>query len=208
MPVIRIARGAVMRVDADPGKGKFGHIGAADQHHADGTQAGNRRRVALGGRRVVERLRASKGALAGDIEQVLDRNRQPGERRGHISGLTQAVLSIGRGPRTVRVDRKKSPRALTLRIGYPRERGLTRSRLLVRPAASASARSRTVGFEDRAGADIVFSDPDGGARRRSTIGQLGHFRPAPDLGLPGPELVAPSPLFCLCFDCPSARART
>ena len=41
----RIARRAEMRIDADAGKGEFGHVGLGDDHRAAGAQAPHHRRV-------------------------------------------------------------------------------------------------------------------------------------------------------------------
>jgi len=85
--VIRIAGCAVVGVDSDPGEGELGHVGAADQHRARSAQTRDRRRVMSGRWRVVERLRPGEGPFAGDIEQVLDRDRKSGERGGDIARL-------------------------------------------------------------------------------------------------------------------------
>ena len=63
-----IAGRAVMRVDADAGKGELGHVGAADQDGASGAQPGDDRCVTLRRRRIVECLRAGQRTLAGDVE--------------------------------------------------------------------------------------------------------------------------------------------
>ena len=130
-----IARRAIMRVDADAGEGELGHVGAADQDGAGGSQASDDRRVELCRRHVVERFRAGQGALARNIEQILDRHRQSGERRGDIAGSAQAVLGIGGGARGVAVDFDEGARPLACGVGDPRQR-----RLDQRPAGGTAGR--------------------------------------------------------------------
>ena len=65
-----------MRVEPEPGEGELGHVGAADDDRACGDEALHHRRIGLGRRRVVERDAAGHGDVAGDIEQILDRDRQ------------------------------------------------------------------------------------------------------------------------------------
>ena len=113
-----------MRVDADAGKGEFGHIGAADQHRAGGTQASDRRCVVRGRRRVVERLRPGEALLPGDVEQILDRDRQPGEGRGDIPRFAEPVLRIGRGAGAVGVNLDEGAGAFAVGIGDAGQRGL------------------------------------------------------------------------------------
>jgi hypothetical protein len=113
-----------MRVDPDPREGELGHVGAADEDRAGGTQAGDDRGVMLGRRRVVERFRPGQGLFAGDVEQILYRDRQSGERRGDIPGLAQLVLRVGRSASGVGVDLDEGARAFAGRIGNPRQRRL------------------------------------------------------------------------------------
>jgi hypothetical protein len=73
-------------------------------------------------RAIIEGLRPGQGALARYVEQVLQRNRQSGERRGNVPGLAQAVLGIGRGAGAVAIDLDKGARAFAGGIGDLRER--------------------------------------------------------------------------------------
>ena len=119
-----VARRAVMRIDADAGKGELGHVGAANEDGPGRAQPGDDRRVALRRRLVVERLRAGQRALARDIEKVLDRDRQSGERRGDVTRLAQGVLGIGGGARAVCIDRDEAARAFARGFGDPGQRRL------------------------------------------------------------------------------------
>ena len=67
-------------------------------------------------------LRSGERDFAGDIEEVLDRDRNAGERRGDITGRAQPVLRIGRGPRRLGIDLDKDAPALAGGIGDARER--------------------------------------------------------------------------------------
>ena len=51
------------------------------------------RGIGLGGRRIVERPRARQSALAGDVEEILDRDGNARQRRGHVAGGAQPVLA-------------------------------------------------------------------------------------------------------------------
>ncbi len=117
----------VMRVDANPGKGELGHVGAADEDRPGGAQPGDDRRVAGRRRAVVERLRASQGGFPRDIEEVLDRHRQAGQGRGDIPRLAQAILRVGGGAGAVGVDPDEAARAFARGVGDPRQRRLDQS---------------------------------------------------------------------------------
>ena len=101
-----------MRVDADAGKGELGHVSAADQDGAGGPQTSNDRGVVLCRRQIVKRLGTGQRAFPRDVEQILDRHRQSGERRGDIAGSAQTVLGIGGGTRAVAVDLDEGARPL------------------------------------------------------------------------------------------------
>jgi len=75
-----------MRIDADARKGELGHVGTADDHRARRFESRDDGRVARRDRCIVARLGASQRALAGDIEEILDRNRQARERRRLVAG--------------------------------------------------------------------------------------------------------------------------
>ena len=91
-----------MRVDADAGEGELGHVGAPDYDRTGRLEPRHDRRIGLGRRHVVERLRPGERYFAGDVEKILDRDRDPGERRGDITGRTQPVLRVGHRTRRLR----------------------------------------------------------------------------------------------------------
>ena len=84
-----------MRIEAEPGKGELGHVGLADDDGAGGTQPGDDRGIFLGRQRVTQHSRSCPGRLAGNVEQILDRDRQPGQRAAAASGLARAIAGGG-----------------------------------------------------------------------------------------------------------------
>ena len=95
-----------------------------DDHRARGAQARDRRRICRRRRRIGKQLRAGARDVARDVEQVLDRHRQPVHRRAPHARLAQAVRVVGIGARRVRIDLQERARALARRIGDARERQL------------------------------------------------------------------------------------
>ena len=69
-------------VQPQPGIGELGHVGLADDDRSRGPQARNGRCIGCGGRGIGERQGSGPGDRARDIEQILDRYRQPLERPG------------------------------------------------------------------------------------------------------------------------------
>ena len=112
----RIARRAVVRVEAHAREGELAHVGAAHDHRTGGAQARHDRRVFLGRWRVVERLGAGQRRLAGDVAEVLDRERQARERRGDQTRLAQGVAGVGGGQRLVAPDLDEGAFALALGV--------------------------------------------------------------------------------------------
>ena len=80
-----VGRRAVVRVDADAGEGELGHLRAADQRGAGRAQPGDGRSVHRGRRLVRQHDRSGARHLAGDVVEVLDADRQPGECAGACS---------------------------------------------------------------------------------------------------------------------------
>jgi hypothetical protein len=108
-----------MRIDADPGIGEFGHVGAADHDEAGATQPSYHRRVGFRGWRIVERARTGAGHLTLDVEQILDRNRNAGIGRRRGSDLAQPVHCFRRFGRGFRIDVNEGPRAFARGVGDP-----------------------------------------------------------------------------------------
>ena len=75
-----VPRRAVVRIDAETGVREFGQVGAPDDDRAGLSQSFDNCRIARGGRRTDQHFRAAERRNAGFIEQILDRNRDAGER--------------------------------------------------------------------------------------------------------------------------------
>jgi hypothetical protein len=90
-------------VDVFPGEiiGVLAHVESAHEHRAGGFEACDQRRVLLCGRVVTVDLRSGDGRHPCDIEQVLDRERHPGERAHLCAVLTRGVDRVGAGERTL-----------------------------------------------------------------------------------------------------------
>ena len=105
----------MVRVDADAGEGEFRHVGPADQGRAGLAQAGHGGSIARGQGGAGERGRAGAGRLAGNVEQVLDRHGQPGERAGVASfghglvGARRDPAGQGKARHQERVDAGRRP---------------------------------------------------------------------------------------------------
>jgi len=110
-----------MRIDADAGEGKLGHIRAADQDGAGRAKARNDWRVTLRRRAVVQSLRSGQGSLARYVEEVLQGNRQSGEWGGDVPGLAQPILRNGYRTRILGIDLDEGTRAFAGGIGDLRE---------------------------------------------------------------------------------------
>ncbi len=78
--IVRIARRAVVHVFAGEVVGVFAHVERADEDRAGRFQPLDQRRVARGRRHVAVDLRAGQRRQAGDVEQILDRERHAGQR--------------------------------------------------------------------------------------------------------------------------------
>ena len=89
-----VGRRAMVRIDADAGEGELGHVGAADEPGAGAPQPLHHRCV-LGSRRRRGQDPGAGGAdLAGDVEEILDRHRQAGE-RARIAPARDQPIGVG-----------------------------------------------------------------------------------------------------------------
>ena len=141
-----VGRRAVVRVDADAGEGELGQVGVADQRRAGGAQARHGGAVGGGRRGVGHRLRCRRAGRAGDVEQVLHRHRQPGQRaaaarrrRAAASTAAAAARAMASKRRTKaggRPARRRRRCARSMRL-RPRSAG--------RPPMSAAAAMQVVG---------------------------------------------------------------
>ncbi len=91
----RIAGGAVMRIDANAGKGKFTHIGPADDHSTRLTQAADNGRIGLRRCRCLQDFRGRRGHFPRDIEQILDRDDAAIQRAKGNALLAAGISRIG-----------------------------------------------------------------------------------------------------------------
>ena len=76
----RIPGRAVVRIDSEAGVREFGQVGAPDDDGAGASQAFDDCRIARRRSGADQHLRAAEGRDASLIEQILDRNRDAGER--------------------------------------------------------------------------------------------------------------------------------
>ncbi len=95
----RVPRRAVMRIDADAGEGEFAQVGVPDQCGAGGAQPCDGRGVAGGGCRVGHRGGGGGGRMAGDVEQVLHRDRQATQRRARFASGGRPIAGLRGGAR-------------------------------------------------------------------------------------------------------------
>ena len=81
-----------MGVEAEAGVGELGHVGAADEDGAGGSEALDDCCILLGGRGVGEDQGAGGGGVAGDVEEVLDGD---GEAEQGEAGVVLAEEGVG-----------------------------------------------------------------------------------------------------------------
>ena len=81
MEIVRIARRAVVDVLAGEIVGVFAHVERADQDGAGRLQPLDQRRIARRRRQIAIDLGAGQCRQAGNVEQILDRERHAGQRR-------------------------------------------------------------------------------------------------------------------------------
>ena len=111
------ARRAVMRIDAETGEGELGHVGAAHRDEAGGEHALHDGRVRRGRRRVGQHARTSRCRFAGDVEQVLQADRNARIAARFAPDATQRVHRVRHRARLLGVHLDEGARALAVRIG-------------------------------------------------------------------------------------------
>ena len=114
-----VERGAVMRIDPEPGEGELGHAAAPDRYESGRAQPRHGRRILPGRGSIAQRDRAGRGHVAGDVEQVLDRDRDAGKRRRRGAARPQAVMEVGCRQRIGRMHLEKNPAPFARWIGDP-----------------------------------------------------------------------------------------
>ena len=122
-----------------PGERELRHVGAADQGSARGAQASNRGCIDARRRRAAQDRRAGGGHLAGDIEQVLDRDGEAGQRPGIAPGGDRLVGGRGGGTRGLGTRRDEGR---ALRQGSPQRRSRARSSSVRRRSPAPRSRRR------------------------------------------------------------------
>ena len=99
--IVGIARGAVVAVLAGEVIGVFAHVQCADQDRAGGFKSRDQRCVGGSRRMLAVDLRAGERRQAGDVDQVLHRERHAGERSRRICHGTRAGAFGGDGGKGV-----------------------------------------------------------------------------------------------------------
>jgi hypothetical protein len=93
-----------MGINPESREGELSHIGSPDRDESRSAQPRYGRRVAYCRGRVAQYDRAGSGYLAGDIEQILDRDWNAGERRWRRAVRPKTVVIVRRGERARGVD--------------------------------------------------------------------------------------------------------
>ena len=121
----RIARRAVMRIDADAGKGEFGHVGLGDDDRAAGAQGAHHRRIGVGRLALLgQNLRAGARDFAGDVEQILDGDDGAVERAERDAGAGARIGGVGGTARGLAINGKAGAHALAAQVVDAHECGL------------------------------------------------------------------------------------
>ena len=118
----RIAGRAEMRIGADGGKGKLGHVGLGDDDRAAVRSRCTTGASAVAGAAPRREFSSRRGWLAGDIEQVLDADDLAVERAERGAARRPGIGGVGGGAGRLRIDREAGPHPLTVRIGNAGER--------------------------------------------------------------------------------------
>ena len=114
-----------MRIDADAGKGEFGHVGLGDNDRAAGAQGVHHRRVGL--RRFAllgQHLGAGARDLAGDVEQILDGDDDAVEGPKRNAGAGARIGGVGGAARGLAIDGEAGARALAAQVVDAHQRGV------------------------------------------------------------------------------------
>ena len=105
-----------MRIEAEAGKGEFGHVGAADDDETCRLQPGNRRRILFRRGGIGMSRGAGRSRLTLEVEQILHRDRDAGIGRRCGARSAQSVMGGGSGQRLLGMHRDEGALALPLRI--------------------------------------------------------------------------------------------
>src|SRR5215472_18509828 len=111
------ARRTVMRIDAETGEGELGHVGPAYRNETGGQHALHDRCMRGGRTRIGQHARAGGRGLAGDIEQVLQTDRDARVASGFTPVTTQRIHRVRHRARLLGMYLDEGARALAIRIG-------------------------------------------------------------------------------------------
>ena len=134
-----------MRVDAEAGEGELGHVDAAHRNETGGEHAGDDRGVGFCRRSVGKHGGTGGGGFSGDIEQILQRDRDSGVAAGGAAGGAQQVGGVRHGAGLLGMDLDERPASLAVRVGDPGEAFLDQG-----PAGGGSLGQGLGEFVDRA----------------------------------------------------------
>jgi hypothetical protein len=147
-----------VRVDADAGEGELAHVGAADEGRTGAPQPGDRRTIGDRRRGIGEHRRAGRRGLAADVEQVLDRDREAGQRRQCGAGA-EIAIDAG-GGRGGGVERRLQESAIAQRAAGRGDGTLDQGAGALAPRLDLGPRTRQVGALRSAIIDGFFSLAD------------------------------------------------
>jgi hypothetical protein len=105
-----------MRIDADAGEGKFGHVGLADNHRAGSAQAGDGGCLAGCRRHAAQQLGAGSGRFPGHVEEILDADDPAIQRAQAHPELGARIGRIGGGAGQIGIDLQHRAAALAIRV--------------------------------------------------------------------------------------------
>ncbi len=172
--IVRIARGAVVDVLAGEIVGVFAHVERADEDGAGRLQPLDQRRIARGRRQIAVDLGAGERRQAGNVEQVLDRERHAGQRRKPLASRPCLIERLRAGERALLGDGGEG---------------------IEQRVALADTRQRR--FDDMRRADAAGGD-GGGDRGRRVPGKIAgrglkHGRPVRARHRPAAQIRRPAP---------------
>ena len=110
-----------MRIETEAGIGELSHVRAADEHETHAPQTFHGRRVGICRRGVGKDGGACPRDLPAYVEQVLDRDRDAGERRRRGIDATQPVHRAGGAQGPVAIDLSERARTFAVLVVDPRK---------------------------------------------------------------------------------------
>jgi hypothetical protein len=92
---MRIARGTIVHVLAGEVIGVFAHIERADEDRAGGFETAHQHRIARRRRQIAVDFRAGAGRQAGNVDEVLHRERYAGKRPERLATRAARIERLG-----------------------------------------------------------------------------------------------------------------